>query len=80
MDGNTDIYVHDLVSGKSSSLPLPKGVNGLAGKSSAFTKDGSKMLYYHNGPTAAGDLWVVSTSDKRNTQLTHSMLAVNLYC
>ena len=25
VDGNTDIYLHDLVSGKTSSLPLPKG-------------------------------------------------------
>jgi dipeptidyl aminopeptidase/acylaminoacyl peptidase len=75
VDGNTEICVLDLVSGKGFSLPLPKGVNGLAGKSSPFTKDGSKMLYYHNGPTAAGDLWVASTSEKKNAQLTHSMLA-----
>ncbi len=27
VDGNTDIYVHDLASGKTTSLPLPKGVN-----------------------------------------------------
>ena len=27
VDGNTDIYVHDLATGKTTSLPLPKGVN-----------------------------------------------------
>ena len=27
VDGNTDIYLHDLISGKTTSLPLPKGVN-----------------------------------------------------
>ena len=35
VDGNTDIYVHDLVTGKTASLPLPKGVNDLAGRSSS---------------------------------------------
>src|SRR5437879_12860128 len=49
VDGNTDIYLHDLVSGKPTSLPLPKGVNELGGAESAFTRDGSRLLYYHNG-------------------------------
>jgi dipeptidyl aminopeptidase/acylaminoacyl peptidase len=75
VDGNTEIYTHDLATGKTAALPLPKGVNGLAGKSSAFNKDGSRLLYYHNGPTAAGDLWVMSTNDQKHTQITHSMLA-----
>ena len=75
IDGNTDIWVHDLASQKTFSLPLPKGVNELAGKSSPFNRDGSKMLFYHTGPTAAGDLWVSSTSDRKSAQITHSMLA-----
>jgi dipeptidyl aminopeptidase/acylaminoacyl peptidase len=75
VDGNTDIFVHDIASGKTTSLPLPKGLNELAGKSSAFNKDGSSLLYYHNGPTAAGDLWVAHTAEQKNVQLTHSMLA-----
>src|SRR6266496_6301771 len=27
VDGNTDIYMHDLVSGKTTDLPLPRGLN-----------------------------------------------------
>src|SRR5215831_17251764 len=58
IDGNTDIYLHDLATGKTSSLPLPKGVNGLGGSETSFTKDGSRLLYYHNGPNAPNDAWV----------------------
>src|SRR3989454_653753 len=55
VDGNTDIYLHDLVSGKTTSLPLPKGVNELGGAESAFMRDGSRLLYYHNGPNSPKD-------------------------
>jgi len=74
VDGNTDIYVHDLVSGKTSSLPLPKAVNDLTGRSTPFTKDGARMLYYHNGPTAPGDLWVYTTATGKSQQVTHSLV------
>jgi dipeptidyl aminopeptidase/acylaminoacyl peptidase len=74
VDGNTDIYVHDLGSGKTSSLPLAKGLNDLAGRSTPFTKDGVRMLYYHNGPTAPGDLWVYTTATGKSQQVTHSLV------
>ena len=75
VDGNTDIYLHDLVAGKTTPLPLPKGVNDLAGKFSAFTKDGSRLLYYHNGPTAPNDLWVYPMAAGKSRQITHSLVA-----
>jgi dipeptidyl aminopeptidase/acylaminoacyl peptidase len=75
VDGNTDIYVHDLGTGKTTSLPLPEGVNEPAGKSSAFSKDGSRLLYYHNGPTAPNDLWVHSMARGKSQQVTHSLVA-----
>jgi dipeptidyl aminopeptidase/acylaminoacyl peptidase len=57
VDGNTDIYLYDIAGERTSALPLPKGVNYSTG-SSPFNRDGSRLLYYHNGPTAPGDLWV----------------------
>ncbi len=75
VDGNTDIYIHDLVAGKTTALPLPKGVNAPAGKSSAFDKDGTRLLYHHNGPTSPNDLWVHSMSTGKSHQVTHSLLA-----
>lgn len=74
VDGNTDIYIHDLTTRKTTSLPLPKGVNEAAGKST-FSKDGTRLLYYHNGPTAPNDLWVHSMASGKSHQVTHSLIA-----
>jgi len=75
VDGNTDIYLHDLVSGKTSSLPLPKGVNTLGGDSSSFSADGSRLLCYHNGPNAPNDVWVYPVIAGKPRQITNSLVA-----
>ncbi len=75
VDGNEDIYLHDLATGKSSALPISKGVNEPAGGHSAFTADGQRMLYYHNGPTAPGDLWIYDMGTGKSRQITHSLVA-----
>ncbi|HEX4487077.1 MAG TPA: prolyl oligopeptidase family serine peptidase, partial [Terriglobales bacterium] len=75
VDGNTDIYVHTLATGKTAALPIPKGVNSLGGSSSPFTKDGSQLLYYHNGPDAPEDAWVYSIATGKSHQVTHSLVA-----
>jgi dipeptidyl aminopeptidase/acylaminoacyl peptidase len=75
VDGNSDIYLHDLGSGKTTSLPLRQGVNGPGGAESAFTRDGSRLLYYHNGPTSPKDIWVYSLSDGKSQQITNSLVA-----
>jgi dipeptidyl aminopeptidase/acylaminoacyl peptidase len=64
VDGNTDIYLYDIVSGKARALLLPKGVNHAAGRPSPFTRDGLRMLYSHTGANAPGDLWVYTISDE----------------
>jgi dipeptidyl aminopeptidase/acylaminoacyl peptidase len=74
VDGNTDIYLYDIAAGKARTLPLPKGVNFAAGRTSPFTRDSARMLYYHTGPTAPGDLWVFDLADKKSHQLTHSLV------
>ncbi len=75
VDGNTDIYLHDLASGKTAKLPLPKGVNSFGGAESAFTRDGTKLLYYHNGPNAPNDTWVYDVGAGKSTQVTNSLMA-----
>jgi len=75
VDGNTDLYIHDLVSSKTAKLPLPKGVNSFGGAESTFTHDGSKLLYYHNGPSAPSDAWVYDIASGKSTQVTHSLMA-----
>ncbi len=75
VDGNEDIYLHDLATGKSSALPVPKGVNEPVGGHSAFSRDGQRLLYNHNGPSAPGDLWVYDLAARKSTQITHSLVA-----
>lgn len=74
VDGNTDIHMYDLGSGKARALPLPKGVNFTAGRPSPFTRDSLRLLYYHNGPTAPGDLWVYNLAGGKSHQLTYSLV------
>ncbi len=75
VDGNEDIYLHDLATGKSAVLPIPKGVNEPTGGHSAFSPDGQRLLYNHNGPTAPGDLWVHNLATSESLQITHSLVA-----
>ena len=75
VDGNTDLYIHDLVTGKTADLPLPKGVNSFGGAESSFSGDASKLLYYHNGPNAPNDVWVYQVATGKSAQVTHSLMA-----
>jgi dipeptidyl aminopeptidase/acylaminoacyl peptidase len=75
VDGETDIYLFDIAGNRSEKLELPVGVNEEAGAETAFSKDGTKILYSHAGPTSAEDLWVYSRESKQSKQLTHSMSA-----
>ena len=74
VDGNTDIYLYDIATGKSRALHLPTGVNSPAGHSSPFSRNNLHLLYYHNGPTSPGDLWVYNLADGKSHQLTHSLV------
>jgi dipeptidyl aminopeptidase/acylaminoacyl peptidase len=75
IDGNEDIYLQDIATGKSSALPIPKGLNEPAGGHYAFTKNGERLLYYHNGPTEPGDLWIYNVATRKSLQVTHSLVA-----
>jgi Tol biopolymer transport system component len=75
VDGNVDLYIHDLASGNTRKLPLDQGVNSFGGAESAFTRDGSRLLYYHNGANAPNDAWVYHLATGKSTQVTHSLMA-----
>jgi dipeptidyl aminopeptidase/acylaminoacyl peptidase len=75
IDSDSEIYLHNLASGKNTSLPLPKGVNYPGGAESAYSHDGAKLLYYHNGPNAPNDAWVYHVGTGKSTQVTHSLMA-----
>ena len=70
------LYLHDLATGKSTALPIPKGITNLPAAIPGFTKDGSRLEYYHNGPTAPGDIVGVYTlATKKSYQVAHSLVA-----
>ncbi len=80
VDGNSEIYLHELAGGKTTALPLPKGVNTPGGSESAFTRDGSRLLYYHNGPNAPNDIWVFDlaggdVASGKSHQVTQALVA-----
>jgi dipeptidyl aminopeptidase/acylaminoacyl peptidase len=75
VDGNQDIYLYDLGTGTSKALAIPTGVNEPVGGHSAFSADGSRLLYFHNGPTAPTDLWVYQLAAGKSQQITHSLMA-----
>ena len=74
VDGNQEIYLYDLATKKSTALPIAKGVNEPIGGRSAFSADGTHLLYNHNGPTAPSDLWVYNLARNKSQQLTHSLV------
>ncbi len=73
VDGNENIYFYNLATGKSTALPISKGVNEPVGGHSAFSADGSRLLYHHNGPTSPGDLWVYRLASGKSQQITYSL-------
>ena len=74
VEGNTDIYLYDLVAAKARVLTLPKGLNTPTGGASPFSHDGKRLLYYHNGPTAPGDLWTYTLADAKVQQVTNALV------
>ncbi|HMK28672.1 MAG TPA: S9 family peptidase [Terriglobales bacterium] len=72
VDGNVQIFLYDLAAKRQRKLDLPEGVNELGGAESAFSTDGARLLYTHEGADRPNDLWVYSLADRNSRQLTQS--------
>jgi dipeptidyl aminopeptidase/acylaminoacyl peptidase len=76
IDGNQGIFLHDLSTHTSRALPLEKGINDLAGGAQGpFTRDGARLLFYHNGPGSPQDVWLYDFAGKKSRQITHALAA-----
>jgi dipeptidyl aminopeptidase/acylaminoacyl peptidase len=75
IDGQKDIFLYDLAAKRAQIMELPKGVNTLGGAESAFSPDGSKLLFYHNGPKSPKDVWVYSINESTYHRLTQSLVS-----
>ena len=74
IDGNTDIFVYDIATRRAGALPVAKGVNGIAGGITSFTRNGARMLFEHNGPDAPRDLWIYDFTAAKAHQVTFSLV------
>ncbi len=74
IDGNLNIFMYAVVGRRVTALPLDPGVNSLGGDPLPYTRDGSKLLYYHNGANAPNDLWVYDLASKQSQQVTHALV------
>jgi dipeptidyl aminopeptidase/acylaminoacyl peptidase len=73
-DGNLDIFLYDLAAHQARRLPLNRGLNSLAGAETAFSHDGTRLLYTHNGPDAPNDVWAYDFATQRSQQITHALV------
>ena len=74
VEGDTNVYLYNATTQSTRMLPLAAGVNSPAGNPTAFSADGTHLLYYHNGPTAPNDLWTYDLKAKATEQLTHAVV------
>ena len=74
IDGNQEIFTYDLAAKRATALPIAKGVNSLGGSESPFSRDGSRLLLYHDGPNAPKDLWMYDRASGKSQQLTNSFV------
>ncbi len=75
VDGGSRIYVYDVAAKHAEALPLSPGVNSLGGNPDAYSRDNSKLLYYHNAANAPDDVWVYDLASRQSQQITHSLVA-----
>ncbi|HZR29616.1 MAG TPA: S9 family peptidase [Terriglobales bacterium] len=73
VDGNTDVLLYNIENRSTQTLPLKKGTNTLGGAESAFSRDNSKLLLYHNGPDSPSDVWVYDVATAQSHAVTHSL-------
>jgi dipeptidyl aminopeptidase/acylaminoacyl peptidase len=74
VDGNQEIFVYDLATKQAHALPVAKGINSPAGAETAFSHDGARLLYRHEGPNAPNDLWTYDLTSQKPLQITHSLI------
>jgi dipeptidyl aminopeptidase/acylaminoacyl peptidase len=74
VDGNQGIFVYELAAKQAHALPVPKGINSLAGAETAFSHDGARLLYLHEGANAPNDLWTYDFTMEKPRQITRSLV------
>ncbi|MEW6363830.1 MAG: S9 family peptidase [Acidobacteriota bacterium] len=74
VNANLDVHIRELASGNTQVVPMKKGINKLAGAPTAFSRDGRKLLVYHEGADSPRDVWVYDLGSAKATQITRSLI------
>jgi len=74
VDGNQEIDLYYTATRRALALPVAKGINSLAGADTAFSHDGTRLLYTHNGPDAPNDIWAYDFTAQKPQQITNSLV------
>ena len=74
-DGNVNLVLYSFASKQASTLKLPPGINSPSGSGSPFSRDGSELLFTHNGPDSPTDIWVYALPGGGSHRVTRALLA-----
>jgi dipeptidyl aminopeptidase/acylaminoacyl peptidase len=74
IDGNVDLYRHDIPTGVRERLQLGAGYNSFGGGYTSYAPDGTRLLYYRTASDSAGDLFAYELATGVSVQLTHSFV------
>ncbi|HEX7600809.1 MAG TPA: S9 family peptidase [Polyangiaceae bacterium] len=73
VDGDSDVFLYDLGTRHAERLPLPRGTNHLGGAETAFTRDGARLLFFHNGYDSPNDVWTYALRAGEPRRITSSL-------
>jgi len=71
-DGQQNAYIAAADGSGARALPLPEGFNSFAGRPSAFSPKGDRVLVEHQSATQPADWWTVDVATGRTTRVTRT--------
>jgi dipeptidyl aminopeptidase/acylaminoacyl peptidase len=74
INGDKNIFLYDTTARHAQQLQVPQGTNRLGGSDTAFSRDESRLLYYHDSPKAPNDLWVMNLASRESQPITYSLV------
>ncbi|HEU5402451.1 MAG TPA: prolyl oligopeptidase family serine peptidase, partial [Terriglobales bacterium] len=75
VDGEVSVHATEIATGKSEELPAGGGVNGTDEIPNPVSRDGSRLLYMHNGANSPRAVWVYDFASRKAQPVTHALLA-----
>ena len=74
-DGEVSVHATDLATGKVEELPTGGGVNTTDEIPNPVSRDGSRLLYMHDGANSPRAVWVYDFASRKAQPVTHALLA-----